>query len=54
MPIVGGEAAMFLPVPAIDATFSSDGNKLLFHDLKGYESDWRKHHTSSVTRDIWE
>ncbi len=54
VPIVGGEAAMFLPVPAIDATFSSDGSKLIFHDLKGYENDWRKHHTSSVTRDIWE
>ncbi|HEX3769111.1 MAG TPA: peptidase S41, partial [Puia sp.] len=53
VPIVGGEASMFLPIPAIDATFSSDGEKLIFHDLKGYESDWRKHHTSSVTRDIW-
>lgn len=53
VPIVGGEASMFLPIPAIDATFSSDGDKLIFHDLKGYESDWRKHHTSSVTRDIW-
>jgi tricorn protease len=54
VPVEGGKASMFLPVPAIDATFSSDGNKLIFHDLKGYESDWRKHHTSSVTRDIWE
>lgn len=53
VPVDGGKASMFLPVPAIDATFSSDGNKLIFHDLKGYESDWRKHHTSSVTRDIW-
>jgi Tol biopolymer transport system component/C-terminal processing protease CtpA/Prc len=54
VPVNGGKASMFLPVPAIDATFSSDGSKLLFHDLKGYENDWRKHHTSSVTRDIWE
>jgi tricorn protease len=53
VPVEGGKASMFLPVPAIDATFSSSGDKLIFHDLKGYESDWRKHHTSSVTRDIW-
>ncbi|MFZ9029178.1 MAG: S41 family peptidase, partial [Crocinitomicaceae bacterium] len=26
---------------------------LLYHDRKGYENQWRKHHTSSVTRDIW-
>jgi len=25
---------------------------LIFHDRKGYENNWRKHHTSSVTRDI--
>ena len=29
------------------------GDKLIFHDYKGYESEWRKHHTSSVTRDVW-
>ena len=26
---------------------------LLYEDIKGYEDPWRKHHTSSVTRDIW-
>lgn len=49
----GGEAKMILPVPAIDAKFNAKGDKIIYHDLKGYESDWRKHHTSSVTRDIW-
>ncbi len=53
VPVEGGKSGQFLPVPAIDATFNSTGDKLIFHDLKGYESDWRKHHTSSVTRDIW-
>ncbi|MBQ1610412.1 MAG: PD40 domain-containing protein, partial [Muribaculaceae bacterium] len=24
-----------------------------YHDAKGNESAWRKHHTSSVTRDVW-
>lgn len=29
------------------------GNRILYHDVKGLEDDWRKHHVSSVTRDIW-
>ena len=28
-------------------------NTVLYEDYKGYEDPWRKHHTSSVTRDIW-
>jgi tricorn protease len=48
-----GRVSMVLPVPALDATFSPRGDKLIYHDLKGYESPWRKHHTSSVTRDVW-
>lgn len=27
--------------------------RMLYHDKKGYEDTWRKHHRSSVTRDIW-
>lgn len=53
VPIAGGRIAQVLPVPALDATLSADGGRLIFHDVKGYESDWRKHHTSAVTRDIW-
>lgn len=49
----GGEAALVLTQPAISATVNPAGNKIIYHDQKGYESDWRKHHTSSVTRDIW-
>ncbi|MXV39064.1 peptidase S41 [Flavobacteriaceae bacterium Ap0902] len=30
-----------------------NGNQILYTDKKGYEDPWRKHHTSSVTRDIW-
>lgn len=29
------------------------GNRWLYFDRKGYEDEWRKHHTSSVTRDLW-
>ena len=33
----------------MDAT----GGKVIYEDVKGYEDAWRKHHTSSVTRDVW-
>ncbi len=51
--VKGGEAALVLTQPAIAATVNPAGDKIIYHDQKGYESDWRKHHTSSVTRDIW-
>ena len=53
VPVSGGRVSMVLPVPAIDANLSPKGDKLIYHDYKGYEDNWRKHHTSSVTRDIW-
>lgn len=43
-----------LDMPAEWATMSKDGSKILYQNLKGYENEWRKHHTSSVTRDIVE
>jgi len=52
VPIGGGRVSLVLTTPALDATVSSKGDKIIFHDYKGYESDWRKHHTSAVTRDI--
>ena len=53
VPVTGGRVSQVLTSPAMDATVSSNGDKIIFHDYKGYESDWRKHHTSSVTRDVW-
>ncbi|MGS2726009.1 S41 family peptidase [Psychroserpens sp. BH13MA-6] len=38
--------------PAYEAKTNSQG-LMLFEEIKGYEDEWRKHHTSSVTRDIW-
>jgi tricorn protease len=49
----GGRVTMFLPTPAEDIKFSSNGNFILYHDKKGGENAWRKHHTSAITRDIW-
>ncbi len=53
VPVAGGRVTQVLPVPALDATLDPAGDKLIYHDIKGYESEWRKHHTSSVTRDVW-
>jgi tricorn protease len=53
VPVGGGQVSQVLPVPALDATLNPAGDKLIYHDIKGYESQWRKHHTSSITRDIW-
>ena len=38
--------------PAYEAKNNSQGD-MIFEEIKGYEDEWRKHHTSSVTRDIW-
>ncbi|MEG2317833.1 MAG: S41 family peptidase [Rikenellaceae bacterium] len=32
---------------------SINGGRVLYHDVKGIEDQFRKHHTSSITRDIW-
>lgn len=42
-----------LTTPAENAVFRADGKLLAYHDYKGYEDNFRKHHVSSVTRDIW-
>lgn len=49
----GGRVTQVFTTPAEDIRFSKDGNKIIYHDKKGQENQWRKHHTSSVTRDIY-
>lgn len=53
VPSKGGRVTQLLSTPAINTKMSPDGKTLLFQDSKGYEDPLRKHHTSSVTRDIW-
>jgi Tol biopolymer transport system component len=53
VPVQGGRATLVITQPAINARYNSSGDKIVFHDYKGYEDNWRKHHTSSVTRDVW-
>lgn len=50
----GGRPELFLTFDAYNIHFNKAGNKIYYHDKKGYEDEWRKHHTSSVCRDIWE
>lgn len=47
----GGRPTLFCCVE-MDAVAVRDG-QLLYHDKKGYENEWRKHHRSPVTRDVW-
>lgn len=53
VPIEGGRVKRILSTPALDAVYNKDGSILLYHDWKGYEDDYRKHHISAVTRDVW-
>nr|WP_115097215.1 S41 family peptidase [Porphyromonas macacae] len=54
VPVTGGRPEQILATPAEYIKFNADGTKFLYQDLKGFENEWRKHHTSSVTRDILE
>ena len=53
VPISGGRIHQLLTFPAESVQFSQDGSMMIYHDKVGGESEWRKHHVSSVTRDIW-
>ncbi|MBQ9577533.1 MAG: PD40 domain-containing protein [Muribaculaceae bacterium] len=48
----GGRARLFSELPMQDLSVNGRGD-ILYHDIKGYEDPYRKHHTSSITRDIW-
>lgn len=53
VPVTGGRTLQVLGTPAEAVMFMPDGKSILYQDRKGSEDEWRKHHTSSVTRDIW-
>ncbi|HEX8460473.1 MAG TPA: S41 family peptidase, partial [Segetibacter sp.] len=50
---IGGRPLLISGAGIENAHYNSNGSKIVFQDRKGYEDPWRKHHTSSVTRDIW-
>lgn len=53
VPTKGGREKQVITTPAELARYNRKGNLIVFHDRKGYEDEYRKHHTSSVTRDVW-
>lgn len=53
VPVSGGASTQVLGTPARFISFMPDGKSYLYQDVKGFEDEFRKHHTSSVTRDIW-
>ena len=48
----GGRPERVTSLPIKGLSVNKDG-KVIYEDYKGYEDPFRKHHTSSVTRDIW-
>ncbi|MEO1628988.1 MAG: peptidase S41, partial [Bacteroidota bacterium] len=53
VPAEGGRVRQVLTTAAQQASYNRDGSLIVFHDRKGYEDPFRKHHQSSVTRDLW-
>lgn len=53
VPVEGGKTVQIFGTPAEMLSVSPDGKFFLYQDKKGGEDEWRKHHTSSITRDIW-
>ena len=51
--VKGGRTLQVLATPAEMLSFAADGKSFYYQDRKGYEDEWRKHHTSSITRDVW-
>jgi len=50
--VEGGRPEQVVAVPVSGMSFDKDGKSFLYYDRKGSENVWRKHHTSSVARDI--
>ena len=48
----GGRPEQVVAVPVGSMSFDKDGKSFLYYDRKGSENVWRKHHVSSVARDV--
>ncbi|HTH56216.1 MAG TPA: S41 family peptidase [Cyclobacteriaceae bacterium] len=53
VPIEGGRNNMVLTTPSEAAVYNASATKIYYQDRKGYEDPWRKHHQSSIARDLW-
>ena len=50
--VEGGRPSLFSTLMMEDVSVNSRGD-VLYHDWKGYEDPFRKHHQSPICRDIW-
>ena len=48
----GGRPRLYSTLTMEDMSFNGQGD-ILYHDKKGYEDPYRKHHQSAICRDIW-
>lgn len=53
VPVTGGRPLLVSAAGIERAKYNTTGTRIVFEDRKGYEDPLRKHHVSSVTRDIW-
>lgn len=53
VPVKGGRPMQVSTIAMQAARYNPAGTLIGYHDRKGYEDNWRKHHTSSVARDVW-
>lgn len=51
--LTGGKVNQVLTFPAEEVDISPDGAFMLYQDRTSGEDNYRKHHTSAATRDIW-
>lgn len=53
VPVKGGRVDQVWTIPSEYVQVSKDGKRMVYHDKKGGENEWRKRHQSAITRDIW-
>lgn len=53
VPVAGGRPEQVLAAAVDYLSFAGNDGSFLYEDVKGSEDRFRKHHTSSVTSDVW-
>ncbi|MDE6576671.1 MAG: peptidase S41 [Muribaculaceae bacterium] len=53
IPVEGGRYTQIMALPAANVRNVPGSKKIVYEAIKGGEDKWRKHHTSSITRDLW-
>jgi Tol biopolymer transport system component/C-terminal processing protease CtpA/Prc len=53
VPVTGGRSVLLSATGMEHAQYNSNGSSIIYQDRKGTEDPWRKHQTSSLTRDVW-